>query len=96
MRNDAWLKSTLSVVVGGGMIIFVGYAMIYQHDGGPWSLAILAIGLRLRLLVNWLLSLLAIGVAIAFVYLNLSKTRWREWWRNCLVQATQSAISWDY
>ncbi len=45
----------------------------YQHDGNSRSMAILAIGLHLQLLVTTLIALGTIGVAIALIYLNLLK-----------------------
>ena len=65
----SWLNH--GMVVGGGMVVAVGYAIGYQHDGNSWfghsSPSVFAC------CYCQLTPYTFIGVAIAFIYLNLSK-----------------------
>ena len=67
-----WL--THGLVVGGGMVVAVGYAMVINMMATREVWPFFAIGFALAAISQLtLIALGAIGVAIAFVYLNLSK-----------------------
>ena len=67
-----WL--THGLVVGGGMVVAVGYAMIINMMATREVWPFFAIGFALAAISQLtLIALCAIGVAIAFIYLNLSK-----------------------
>ena len=67
-----WL--THGLVVGGGMVVAVGYAMIINMMATREVWPFFAIGFALAAISQLtLIALGAIGVAIAFIYLNLSK-----------------------
>ena len=68
----AWLNH--GMVVGGGMVVAVGYAMVINMMATREVWPFFAIGFALAAISQLtLIALGAIGVAIAFVYLNLSK-----------------------
>ena len=67
-----WLNH--GMVVGGGMVVAVGYAMVINMMATREVWPFFAIGFALATISNLtLIALGAIGVAIAFIYLNLSK-----------------------
>ncbi len=69
-----WLRNVGMAV--GGIVVAVGYALIYQHDGYSLVWPFFAISFfALAAISQWLydLPLVVIGVALAFIYLNLSK-----------------------
>ena len=67
-----WLNH--GMVVGGGMVVAVGYAMVINMMATREVWPFFAIGFALAAISQLtLIALGAIGVAIAFVYLNLSK-----------------------
>ncbi len=67
-----WL--THGLVVGGGMVVAVGYAMIINMMATREVWPFFAIGFALAAISQLtLIALSTIGVAIAFIYLNLSK-----------------------
>ena len=67
-----WLNH--GMVVGGGMVVAVGYAMVINMMATREVWPFFAIGFALAAISNLtLIALGAIGVAIAFIYLNLSK-----------------------
>ena len=67
-----WLNH--GMVVGGGMVVAVGYAMVINMMATREVWPFFAIGFALAAISNLtLIALGAIGVALAFIYLNLSK-----------------------
>ena len=88
-----WL--THGLVVGGGMVVAVGYAMVINMMATREVWPFFAIGFAFAAISQLtLIALGAIGVAIAFIYLNLSNKVAEMVAELHLVQATQSAISW--
>ena len=67
-----WLNH--GMVVGGGMVVAVGYAMVINMMATREVWPFFAIGFAFAAISQLtLIALGAIGVAIAFIYLNLSK-----------------------
>lgn len=67
-----WLKGGMAV--GGGMVVAVGYAMVINMMATREVWPFFALGFALAALNQLtLIALGVIGVAIAFIYLNLSK-----------------------
>ncbi|MFM0585460.1 PTS mannose/fructose/sorbose transporter subunit IIC [Streptococcus suis] len=67
-----WLKGGMAV--GGGMVVAVGYAMVINMMATREVWPFFAIGFALAAISQLtLIALGTIGVAIAFIYLNLSK-----------------------
>ena len=67
-----WLSDGMQI--GGGMVVAVGYAMVINMMASREVWPLLAITFALKAISNLtLIALGAIGVAIAFIYLNLSK-----------------------
>ena len=68
----AWLTDGMSI--GGGMVVAVGYAMVINMMATREVWPFFAIGFAFAAISQLtLIALGAIGVAIAFIYLNLSK-----------------------
>ena len=68
----SWLNH--GMVVGGGMVVAVGYAMVINMMATREVWPFFAIGFAFAAISQLtLIALGAIGVAIAFIYLNLSK-----------------------
>ena len=68
----AWLSNGMAI--GGGMVVAVGYAMVINMMATREVLPFFAIGFALAAVSDLtLIALGAIGVALAFIYLNLSK-----------------------
>ena len=69
----AWL--TDGMAIGGGMVVAVGYAMVINMMATKEVWPFFAIGFALAAISE--LTLIALGtiaVALAFIYLNLSKS----------------------
>lgn len=67
-----WLKDGMAI--GGGMVVAVGYAMVINMMATREVWPFFAIGFAFAAISQLtLIALGAIGVAIAFIYLNLSK-----------------------
>ena len=67
-----WLTSGMTI--GGGMVVAVGYAMVINMMATREVWPFFAIGFAFAAISQLtLIALGAIGVAIAFIYLNLSK-----------------------
>ncbi|MBG9367750.1 MULTISPECIES: PTS mannose/fructose/sorbose transporter subunit IIC [unclassified Streptococcus] len=68
----AWLSDGMAI--GGGMVVAVGYAMVINMMATREVWPFFAIGFALAAVSDLtLIALGAIGVALAFIYLNLSK-----------------------
>lgn len=68
----AWLAEGMAI--GGGMVVAVGYAMVINMMATREVWPFFAIGFALAAVSELtLIALGAIGVALAFIYLNLSK-----------------------
>ncbi|WP_303973805.1 PTS mannose/fructose/sorbose transporter subunit IIC [Streptococcus merionis] len=68
----AWLKDGMAI--GGGMVVAVGYAMVINMMATREVWPFFALGFALAPLTNLtLIAMGTIGVAIALIYLNLSK-----------------------
>ncbi|NYS48656.1 PTS mannose/fructose/sorbose transporter subunit IIC [Streptococcus danieliae] len=68
----AWLSNGMAI--GGGMVVAVGYAMVINMMATREVWPFFAIGFALAAVSDLtLIALGAIGVALAFIYLNLSK-----------------------
>ena len=68
----AWLSGGMAV--GGGMVVAVGYAMVINMMATREVWPFFAIGFALAALSNLtLIAMGTIGVAIALIYINLSK-----------------------
>lgn len=68
----AWLSEGMAI--GGGMVVAVGYAMVINMMATREVWPFFAIGFALAAVSDLtLIALGAIGVALAFIYLNLSK-----------------------
>ena len=68
----AWLSGGMAV--GGGMVVAVGFAMVINMMATREVWPFFAIGFALAAVSDLtLIALGAIGVALAFIYLNLSK-----------------------
>ena len=68
----AWLSGGMAV--GGGMVVAVGYAMVINMMATSEVWPFFAIGFALAAISDLtLIALGAIGVAVAFIYLNLSE-----------------------
>lgn len=68
----AWLKDGMAI--GGGMVVAVGYAMVINMMATREVWPFFAIGFALAAVTQLtLIAFGAIGVAIALIYLNLSK-----------------------
>ena len=68
----AWL--TDGMAIGGGMVVAVGYAMVINMMATSEVWPFFAIGFALAAISDLtLIALGAIGVAVAFIYLNLSE-----------------------
>ena len=67
-----WLKSGMTI--GGGMVVAVGYAMVINMMASREVWPFFAIGFALAAVSQLtLIALGAIGVALALIYLSLSK-----------------------
>ncbi len=67
-----WLTDGLAI--GGGMVVAVGYAMVINMMATKEVWPFFAIGFVLATVTNiTLIGLGAIGTALAFIYLTLSK-----------------------
>ena len=68
----AWL--TDGMAIGGGMVVAVGYALVINMMASREVWPFFAIGFALAAVSNLtLIALGAIGVALALIYINLSK-----------------------
>ncbi len=68
----AWLKDGMTI--GGGMVVAVGYAMVINMMASREVWPFFALGFVFAAVTDFtLIALGAIGVAIALIYLNLSK-----------------------
>ena len=68
----AWL--TDGMAIGGGMVVAVGYALVINMMASREVWPFFAIGFALAAVSSLtLISLGAIGVALALIYINLSK-----------------------
>ena len=68
----AWLSDGMAI--GGGMVVAVGYAMVINMMATREVWPFFALGFAFAAVTNLtLIALGTIGVAIAFIYLNLSK-----------------------
>ena len=67
-----WLSDGMTI--GGGMVVAVGYAMVINMMATSEVWPFFAIGFALAAISDLtLIALGAIGVAVAFIYLNLSE-----------------------